>query len=130
MAADLKRKYKCAPVFVDSNIKEKYYKGGCGLTAGCRVPQCLLTSHNPTHPRTLTLADCAVRAGFCKQQLWPLFHYILPLSPYSLGRFDAELWQAYVKANKWCVRTGMGLAAACGHHLQQTRFACGGKCLW
>lgn len=39
-------------------------------------------------------------AGFCKQQLWPLFHYSLPFSPSSLGRFDSELWQAYVKANK------------------------------
>lgn len=38
--------------------------------------------------------------GFCKQQLWPLFHYVLPMSPYSAGRFDSELWQAYVKANK------------------------------
>ena len=41
-----------------------------------------------------------VRAGFCKQQLWPLFHYMLPLSPMSVGRFNLELWQAYVKANK------------------------------
>jgi hypothetical protein len=41
-------------------------------------------------------------AGFCKQQLWPLFHYVLPMSPFSAGRFDAELWQAYVKANKVC----------------------------
>lgn len=39
-------------------------------------------------------------AGFCKQQLWPLFHYSLPFSPSSLGRYDSELWQAYVKANK------------------------------
>lgn len=38
--------------------------------------------------------------GFCKLQLWPLFHYVLPMSPYAPGRFDAELWQSYVKANK------------------------------
>ncbi|GBF90542.1 trehalose-6-phosphate synthase phosphatase, partial [Raphidocelis subcapitata] len=38
--------------------------------------------------------------GFCKQQLWPLFHYVLPMSPSSAGRYCAELWQAYVKANK------------------------------
>jgi trehalose 6-phosphate synthase/phosphatase len=37
--------------------------------------------------------------GFCKQQLWPLLHYVLPMSPYSLGRFNPELWQAYVRAN-------------------------------
>ncbi|XP_042503781.1 alpha,alpha-trehalose-phosphate synthase [UDP-forming] 5-like [Macadamia integrifolia] len=37
---------------------------------------------------------------FCKQQLWPLFHYMLPLSPDLGGRFDRSLWQAYVKVNK------------------------------
>ena len=47
-------------------------------------------------------------AGFCKQQLWPLFHYLLPLSPGSSGRFDPDLWQAYVKANK----VGCGSVAA------------------
>ncbi|KAJ0095756.1 hypothetical protein Patl1_15582 [Pistacia atlantica] len=38
--------------------------------------------------------------GFCKQQLWPLFHYMLPLSPDLGGRFNRSLWQAYVSANK------------------------------
>lgn len=38
--------------------------------------------------------------GFCKQQLWPLFHYMLPLTPDHGGRFDRGLWQAYVSANK------------------------------
>jgi trehalose 6-phosphate synthase/phosphatase len=38
--------------------------------------------------------------GFCKLQLWPLFHYNLPLSPLSTGRFNPDMWQAYVKANK------------------------------
>ncbi|XP_058108343.1 alpha,alpha-trehalose-phosphate synthase [UDP-forming] 6-like [Magnolia sinica] len=38
--------------------------------------------------------------GFCKQQLWPLFHYMLPLSPDLGGRFDRLLWQAYVSVNK------------------------------
>ncbi|KAL3130848.1 hypothetical protein ABBQ38_000180 [Trebouxia sp. C0009 RCD-2024] len=38
--------------------------------------------------------------GFCKQQLWPMLHYWLPLSPSSASRFDPDLWQAYVKANK------------------------------
>lgn len=37
---------------------------------------------------------------FCKQQLWPMMHYLLPLSPYSQARFDPELWQSYIKANK------------------------------
>ncbi|GAV61775.1 Glyco_transf_20 domain-containing protein/Trehalose_PPase domain-containing protein [Cephalotus follicularis] len=38
--------------------------------------------------------------GFCKQYLWPLFHYMLPLSPDLGGRFDRSLWQAYVSVNK------------------------------
>ncbi|CAN1852790.1 Probable alpha,alpha-trehalose-phosphate synthase [UDP-forming] 9 [Linum perenne] len=38
--------------------------------------------------------------GFCKQQLWPLFHYMLPMCPDHGDRFDRSLWQAYVSANK------------------------------
>ncbi|KAL5973921.1 putative alpha,alpha-trehalose-phosphate synthase [UDP-forming] 9 [Asimina triloba] len=39
--------------------------------------------------------------GFCKHHLWPLFHYMLPLSPARDGaRFDRVLWRAYVSANK------------------------------
>ena len=60
-------------------------------------------------------------AGFCKQQLWPLFHYLLPLSPGSNGRFDPDLWQAYVKANK----VGCGTVAA----LIAVHHAAGHMCL-
>ncbi|XP_065848862.1 probable alpha,alpha-trehalose-phosphate synthase [UDP-forming] 11 [Euphorbia lathyris] len=38
--------------------------------------------------------------GFCKHYLWPLFHYMLPLSPIHSARFDRSQWQAYVMANK------------------------------
>lgn len=38
--------------------------------------------------------------GFCKQQIWPLFHYMLPICPDHCDRFDRSLWQAYVSANK------------------------------
>ena len=38
--------------------------------------------------------------GFCKQQLWPLFHYMLPLVPGHGGRFDRSLWKAYVTVNR------------------------------
>ncbi|AEE83948.1 unnamed protein product [Arabidopsis thaliana] len=38
--------------------------------------------------------------GFCKQHLWPLFHYMLPLTPDLGGRFDRSLWQAYLSVNK------------------------------
>ncbi|KAK6160163.1 hypothetical protein DH2020_003544 [Rehmannia glutinosa] len=38
--------------------------------------------------------------GFCKQQLWPLFHYMLPMCSDHGDRFDRQLWQAYVSANK------------------------------
>ncbi|CAI9761759.1 unnamed protein product [Fraxinus pennsylvanica] len=37
--------------------------------------------------------------GFCKQQLWPLFHYMLPMFLDHGDRFDRNLWQAYVSAN-------------------------------
>jgi len=55
------------------------------------------------HPHKLTswcLTSEPLPPGFCKQQLWPLFHYILPGSPGSSQRFNVEFWQAYVKANK------------------------------
>ncbi|KAL6505550.1 putative alpha,alpha-trehalose-phosphate synthase 9 UDP-forming [Orobanche hederae] len=38
--------------------------------------------------------------GFCKQHLWPLFHYMLPMCLDHGDRFDRQLWQAYVSANK------------------------------
>nr|GMD27789.1 probable alpha,alpha-trehalose-phosphate synthase [UDP-forming] 11 [Ipomoea batatas] len=38
--------------------------------------------------------------GFCKHYLWPLFHYLLPLTPSHGVRFDRAMWQAYVAANK------------------------------
>ncbi|XP_052199099.1 probable alpha,alpha-trehalose-phosphate synthase [UDP-forming] 11 [Diospyros lotus] len=38
--------------------------------------------------------------GFCKHYLWPLFHYMLPVTPSHGARFDRSLWQAYVSANK------------------------------
>ncbi|XP_030961204.1 probable alpha,alpha-trehalose-phosphate synthase [UDP-forming] 9 [Quercus lobata] len=37
---------------------------------------------------------------FCKQTLWPLFHYMLPMCPDHGDRFNRSLWQAYVSANK------------------------------
>ncbi|CAN1123162.1 Probable alpha,alpha-trehalose-phosphate synthase [UDP-forming] 7 [Linum perenne] len=37
--------------------------------------------------------------GFCKKQLWPLFHYMLP-SVEEGSRFDRSLWEAYVAANR------------------------------
>ncbi|KAF5203494.1 Alpha,alpha-trehalose-phosphate synthase [UDP-forming] [Thalictrum thalictroides] len=38
--------------------------------------------------------------GFCKQQLWPLFHYMLPICPDRGDLFNRSLWQAYVSVNK------------------------------
>ncbi|CAI9087832.1 OLC1v1022011C3 [Oldenlandia corymbosa var. corymbosa] len=38
--------------------------------------------------------------GFCKQHLWPLFHYMLPFSASHGCRFDRSWWEAYVAANK------------------------------
>ena len=39
-------------------------------------------------------------AGFCKQYLRPLMHYVLPMSPQSLGRYNKTNWQGYLAANK------------------------------
>ena len=38
--------------------------------------------------------------NFCKQTLWPLLHYLLPLSATSSGRFKQDDWTAYVKGNR------------------------------
>lgn len=38
--------------------------------------------------------------GFCKHYLWPLFHYMLPLTLNHGVRFHKDTWQAYVSANK------------------------------
>lgn len=38
--------------------------------------------------------------GFCKHYLWPLFHYMLPLTSSHGVRFDKSMWRAYVSANK------------------------------
>ncbi|EEF29201.1 trehalose-6-phosphate synthase, putative [Ricinus communis] len=37
--------------------------------------------------------------GFCKHYLWPLLHYMLPISPSHNARFDRSQWKAYVSAN-------------------------------
>ncbi|XP_062193000.1 probable alpha,alpha-trehalose-phosphate synthase [UDP-forming] 9 [Phragmites australis] len=40
--------------------------------------------------------------GFCKHYLWPMLHYLLPLTPSSGGgglSFNAELYRAYLTAN-------------------------------
>jgi len=39
--------------------------------------------------------------GFCKQYLWPIFHYQLPLGDAGpLSYFDKNMWTAYLSANK------------------------------
>lgn len=38
--------------------------------------------------------------GFCKHYLWPLFHYMLPVSKSQGSRFDRSQWLAYVSANR------------------------------
>lgn len=44
-------------------------------------------------------APCTHATEFCKQQLWPLLHYLIPLNPTGVNRFDPDLWSAYVRAN-------------------------------
>ncbi|KAG8072698.1 hypothetical protein GUJ93_ZPchr0006g40780 [Zizania palustris] len=40
--------------------------------------------------------------GFCKHYLWPLLHYLLPLTPSSLGGlpFDRALYHSFLSANR------------------------------
>ncbi|KAH7387975.1 hypothetical protein KP509_16G051500 [Ceratopteris richardii] len=64
VASYLLENFRCAPVFLSSDLRNRFYH------------------------------------GFCKQQLWPLFHYMLPLTPDHGGRFDRSQWQAYVSVNK------------------------------
>ncbi|CAH9116739.1 unnamed protein product [Cuscuta europaea] len=37
--------------------------------------------------------------GFCKEHLWPLFHYMLPFPTDRGAHSDRSLWQAYVSVN-------------------------------
>lgn len=43
--------------------------------------------------------------GFCKQYLWPLFHYMLPRTPAYCNQYDRSLWEAYVEANRLFAET-------------------------
>ncbi|XVE98685.1 hypothetical protein REPUB_Repub03eG0129000 [Reevesia pubescens] len=38
--------------------------------------------------------------GFCKHYLWPLFHYMMPMTGSDGVCFDRSQWQAYMSANK------------------------------
>ncbi|CAL9779209.1 unnamed protein product [Musa acuminata subsp. burmannicoides] len=38
--------------------------------------------------------------GFCKRHLWPLFHYMLPISAAQGELFDKSLFGAYISANR------------------------------
>lgn len=38
--------------------------------------------------------------GFCKHYLWPLFHYMMPMTWTQGPRFDRDQWTAYTISNK------------------------------
>lgn len=84
----------CLPVNV---ILRNSISSSCGLSC--------TAWHRSNPPSTLCPIplSCSMLplppAEFCKQQLWPILHYLVPLSPTSLGRFDPNLWSAYVRAN-------------------------------
>lgn len=63
-------------------------------------------------------------AGFCKQQLWPILHYLIPLNPNSLGRFDRNLWSAYVRANMAFANKLVEVRACAPKHLPSLAAAC------
>jgi trehalose 6-phosphate synthase/phosphatase len=64
------------------------------------VAQALLDSYNCVPAFLHADVAASYYHGFCKQHLWPLFHYMLPLTPDHGGRFDRSNWEAYVLANK------------------------------
>jgi trehalose 6-phosphate synthase/phosphatase len=114
VSQQLLSEFNCHPVFLGADLKTNYYKRehclGSVASHDTRKPDtCRCSSRPPAgklgamHERTTSSASpvfCPLLpAGFCKQQLWPILHYLIPLSPYSLGRFDPSLWSAYVRAN-------------------------------
>ncbi|CAN8271160.1 unnamed protein product [Cochlearia groenlandica] len=38
--------------------------------------------------------------GFCKHYLWPIFHYLLPITQAQGSFFDRTNWRAYTRVNK------------------------------
>ncbi|WOL19870.1 putative alpha,alpha-trehalose-phosphate synthase [Canna indica] len=77
-----------------------YLKADIDISEQEEVSQKLLEEYNcmPTFLST----DLFVKYyhGFCKQQLWPLFHYMLPICVHKGDLFDRSLFQAYISANK------------------------------
>lgn len=45
------------------------------------------------------VGDDAIEPGMCKQIMWPMFHYVLPMSPSSAARFEPSLWQVQCLSN-------------------------------
>jgi hypothetical protein len=41
--------------------------------------------------------------GMCKQIMWPMFHYVLPMSPTSNARFDPNLWQVRISDSQFAL---------------------------
>lgn len=106
--------FNCYPVFLGAELKANYYKseksrrreGGrterpSVLWALLPPPVCspLPPLHAAGVPPSPSNPPRPHQPEFCKQQLWPILHYLVPLSPTSLGRFDPALWSAYVRAN-------------------------------
>ena len=101
--------FNCHPVFLGEELKNNYYKSERAVSDGafenCSHGCIILRAASAAHSRhppafLLPLPHCPPPAAeFCKQQLWPILHYLIPLSPTSLGRFDPNLWSAYVRAN-------------------------------
>lgn len=87
MTKVLSSEFNAFPVFIPPELREKSYRGARHVSPFFLAPN-------------TTLSCVTMPTGFCKQHLWPLFHYLLPLMPKSAGRFDPDLWSAYVKANQ------------------------------
>lgn len=51
--------------------------------------------------------------GMCKQIMWPMFHYVLPMSPTSNARFDPNLWQVISDCQFAPARSNHGSTGCC-----------------
>jgi trehalose 6-phosphate synthase/phosphatase len=106
VAQQLMTQFNCHPVFLGAELKNNYYKSMIFQSPPCIVYLQTLPACPPqknVYFRFLNQTPISLSLffslEFCKQQLWPMMHYLIPLNPNSTGRFDPGLWSAYVRAN-------------------------------
>ena len=99
VSQQLQAQFNCHPVFLGAELKTNYYKSEkrYQLYIFFFFGKYLHFLSAPLAHNFFLLHFLPLE--FCKQQLWPMMHYLMPLNPNSTGRFDPGLWSAYVRAN-------------------------------